>query len=402
MINERLSEYFSGAAVKRLSAVETRSDVSHQHELNGVQGLRAILGESKQSFDASFLRITDDSDTPLTDQASMTWYDARENQPRRSTEFRLYFRPNAVMAEANEGDTIAVLRRADDSLVVIVAAAGTTAEHQLLLLLQADAITDRFDTKRVTDEDREVGFVERMILESLGVETKPSAADRLDEMIARFGAAFPSTRDFSEYARSTCAIADVRRDPDRTLLEWYEQEELLFKALERHIVGERLTSGFSDVDEFVRYSLAVQNRRKARAGFALENHVEEILRRLEVRYSRGALTESPARPDFLFPSAVAYRDSSFPESHLTMLGVKSTCKDRWRQVLSEAARIRQKHLLTLEPGITEAQTGEMQSHRLILIVPDAIHGTYTSRQRERMLNVGRFIALVEARQASVT
>lgn len=46
----------------------------------------------------------------------------------------------------------------------------------------------------------------------------------------------------------------------------------------------------------------------------------------------------------------------------TMLGVKSTCKDRWRQVLSEAKRIDNKHLATLEPGISENQTAEMQAH----------------------------------------
>jgi hypothetical protein len=30
-----------------------------------------------------------------------------------------------------------------------------------------------------------------------------------------------------------------------------------------------------------------------------------------------------------------------------MLGVKTTCSDRWRQVLAEADRIQLKHLLTL-------------------------------------------------------
>ena len=42
-----------------------------------------------------------------------------------------------------------------------------------------------------------------------------------------------------------------------------------------------------------------------------------------------------------------------------MLAVKSTCKDRWRQILAEADRLPVKHLLTLEPGISVAQTDEM-------------------------------------------
>ena len=59
-----------------------------------------------------------------------------------------------------------------------------------------------------------------------------------------------------------------------------------------------------------------------------------------------------------------------------MLGAKSTCKDRWRQVLSEAQRIPNKHLLTLEPGISENQTDEMQAKRLQLILPAQLHATY--------------------------
>ena len=38
--------------------------------------------------------------------------------------------------------------------------------------------------------------------------------------------------------------------------------------------------------------------------------------------------------------------------------VKSTCKDRWRQVLSEADRIPNKHLFTLEAAISENQTSK--------------------------------------------
>ncbi len=55
-----------------------------------------------------------------------------------------------------------------------------------------------------------------------------------------------------------------------------------------------------------------------------------------------------------------------------MLGVKSTCKDRWRQVLSEAARIPDKCLLTVEPGISENQTNEMQANRLQLVLPGEV------------------------------
>ena len=53
-----------------------------------------------------------------------------------------------------------------------------------------------------------------------------------------------------------------------------------------------------------------------------------------------------------------------------MLGVKSTYKDRWQQVLAEANRIETKHILTLESTISTGQTDEMQRHLLQSIVPE--------------------------------
>src|SRR6185312_2937979 len=180
---------------------------------------------------------------------------------------------------------------------------------------------------------------------------------------------------------------------------------LLFRRLERRIVTERLRSGFSagagaDVDGFLNFSLSVQNRRKSRAGFALENHLEALFKACALRFDRGAETENRNRPDFLFPGAKEYHDAKFPAARLTMLGAKSTLKDRWRQVLPEAKRIAEKHLLTLEPGISENQTEQMQANRLQLVVPSRLHETFRASQRGWLFNVADFVALTRERQES--
>src|SRR5579859_2980598 len=165
-------------------------------------------------------------------------------------------------------------------------------------------------------------------------------------------------------------------------MAWMEQEEIMFRTIERHIVTLRLKEGFGkdspNVDAFISFSLSVQNRRKSRVGYALENHIEHIIRRHEIRYARGKETENHSRPDFVFPGIEEYRDGGFPAERLSLLGVKSTCKDRWRQVLAEAARIEKKHLLTLEAGISESQTAQMRVSQLALVVPAAIQNSYTS------------------------
>src|SRR3546814_17525375 len=55
---------------------------------------------------------------------------------------------------------------------------------------------------------------------------------------------FPTTKVFSELARKSLPEVDPRDCPDAALLAWMEREELLFRRLERHIVAERISSGF--------------------------------------------------------------------------------------------------------------------------------------------------------------
>jgi hypothetical protein len=81
-----------------------------------------------------------------------------------------------------------------------------------------------------------------------------------------------------------------------------------------------------------------------------------------------------------------------------MLGSKSSCKDRWRQVLSETERIPHKHLLTLEPGISENQTDEMRAKLLQLVLPASLHTTYREAQRNWLMTVEDFVKLVQARE----
>ena len=208
---------------------------------------------------------------------------------------------------------------------------------------------------------------------------------------------------FSRLARESLADVDPRDAPDAALMAWMDHEEALFRRLERRIVSLRLRDGFvteegADVDGFIRFSLSVQNRRKSRAGYALGNHIEAILLAHGIRHKREATTEKRNGPDFLFPGETEYRDPAYPAECLTMLGAKRTCKDRWRQVLAEADLIKAKHLLTLEPGISETQTAEMRNASLQLVVPRPVFGSYRVRQQEWLMDISGFLGLVRERQ----
>lgn len=142
----------------------------------------------------------------------------------------------------------------------------------------------------------------------------------------------------------------------------------------------------------------MQNRRKSRAGHAFENHLKALLDINQIRYSKGGKTERNNKPDFLFPGLKEYQDPNFSNDMLFMLGVKTSVKDRWRQVLSEADRIKTKHLVTLQPAISENQTDEMAAQNLQLVVPNPLFPTFNSQQQAKLLTVTDFICLISSKQ----
>jgi hypothetical protein len=399
-----LSDVFSGVAMKYLSDVEANPKTSNQHELNGVQALKRVFGGgARERFRTRFLWFGPDGES-LASDGHITWYDSRSDHPTRS-EYRLYFSDSDISRRMRSGDAIFAARKTDGNALVVVTPTNGTAYRQLVWLFGIDA--DGGGKLQVVDLSRvprsEVGFAARLIIEELGLEVDDDGDDYFEELEARFGNTFPPTAAFSEFARSTVRDVSVLDDPDRALVKWLEREEILFRKLEHGIVADRLRVGFDgqdgpNVDLFLSFSLSVQNRRKARAGQALEHHLGEIFRAHQLRFDRGARTENQSRPDFLFPGATEYHDASFPTCRLSMLGAKSTCKDRWRQVLSEAARILNKHLLTLEPGISLSQTNEMRANNLQLVLPAELHETYLPEQRASLMDLSGFIALARERE----
>lgn len=408
-----LSEYFEGVAIKRLAAVEIDPARSHQHEFNATSEMLDFLGRpvGKVRYPTRFLYLDDDGDEPVVVDATLTLYDARAAH-RIRTEYRFYFPDTQVSQMSSEGDLLLIARRRraeydtnDPGLLVIVAESGSSIANQIAWLFgfSGDDSFPKFSVRsELETEQYRVGFAASVILENIGVEVEQHAGTYLDEMLARFNGRFPRTIDFSAYARSTLPDVDERDDPDAALMAWMEREEILFRTMERHLIAERLRTGFAGdqqgTEDFIKFSLSVQNRRKSRVGLALENHIGVVFTTLGVRYKRTAITENKSKPDFLFPGQYEYHDTAFPVARLSMLAVKSTCKDRWRQVLAEADRIEEKHLLTLEPGISTNQTAEMRDKKLQLVLPKSLHDTYNDKQRAWLFDLRTFIGLVSERQ----
>lgn len=400
MKSGHLSDYFRQVAWKHLTAVDADQHRSHQHEFGGVGELRELLGDDdRRNIPTTFIYLTDDDPEPLREQAWLSWYDTRRKQAHRGPEYRLYFPDTVVSDNATEGDLLIIGVRPDDTLMAIIAEGGSTIAGQLLWLFGADKKHPGYSVKgEIETNQLRLEFASRFILEELGVEVQAADENYLDQMAQRFGSVFPSTREFSDYARETLGDIDLAGDPDGGLMALLEREEVLFRTLERHLIGDQLQAGFEEIDDFFKFSLSVQNRRKKRMGSALENHLEYLFQVVGIRADRNPVTEGKTKPDFIFPGISEYRNAGFPSDLLTMLGVKSTCKDRWRQVLVEAERIPAKHLLTLEPSISPTQTDEMRRQQLQLVLPARLHATYTTEQQSWIMPVSAMVDLLQARQ----
>lgn len=398
-VSSRLESFFDGAAGKLLSEVEADPQRSNQHEFNGVGQLTELLGaplNSARKFGASYVYLDDDIE-PLMSESTATWYDARANHPTR-TEYRLYYPHNEVMARAGAGDLMIVARpgeseqRPDRELVVVVAPARSTVALQLQDLFGLE-ISERLDLEMLPS-GQDLSYTYRQLLEVLGFEVTPSQEQYLEDLLRHFGLAFPKTAEFSLYARETLPEVDPLANPDAALLEWMDQEESLYRTLERHLLQARLEEAGSDVDRVLEISMQTFQRRRSRAGHALENHVAELLRVHGIRFEAQALTEGRKRPDFLFPGTAEYRDPAFPARQLRMLAVKTTCKDRWRQALTEADRIPRKHLLTLESPISSDQLEEMSARQLSIVVPRSLHDRYNQQRSVSLSTVAEFLTSV--------
>ena len=153
--------------------------------------------------------------------------------------------------------------------------------------------------------------------------------------------------------------------------------------------------GFQDLVSFIQRANTILQRRKSRSGLSLELHVKTVLNEENFdedhHYSYQAKTEQGKRPDFLFPNENAYHDPVFPGDRLRMLAVKTTCRDRWRQILNEANRIPTKHLLTLQEGVSPKQYREMRDAGVRLVVPTPVHRAYGNEIRREILGLHDFL-----------
>ena len=209
---------------------------------------------------------------------------------------------------------------------------------------------------------------------------------------------FPKPREIIE--KTMELRPDSHLDADHRLIRRRECELEIFESVEEALVfpGARLV--FESMREFDESARTLRQRRMVRSGLSLELHTraifceEGLAENQDFVYNKRS--EGNKRPDFLFPSTEAYRDTGFPTKNLRMLAVKNTCKDRWRQILNEADRIDRKHLLTLQEGVSEGQFREMNAAQVQLVIPKPLIAKFPRAVQPQLQTLESFIAEIQS------
>ena len=318
----------------------------------------------------------------FTTESCMKYYGQRTRNEYRITRFGRNF---PFLQDENVGDLLII--------------AKFTEEDYAGYVLSSDEDIDEFfayfnlapdETNQLIDIDGSVKPDEKI-------------AQLLQSFVAQFNN-FPETRQMAQGARdcynNAYGIAEnaLRNKPDEVLLNWVDTEYRLFKCMEEKVYADVISKPFGSIEAFVQTANEVLNRRKSRAGKSLEHHLADIFTHNELVFEEQAITEDNKKPDFLFPNGECYHNMQFPADDLIVLGAKTTCKDRWRQVLTEADRVDVKYLFTLQQGISKNQLKEMHGSRLTLVVPHKYIASFPQEYQSEISDLKRFISLVRQKQ----
>ena len=229
------------------------------------------------------------------------------------------------------------------------------------------------------------------------LESQQACIERHFREFAEGLSEFPSGDRFSEVAVEAlrrCLTGFENKDPDYRVLKSVKTEYTLYRMVERLLCGPEITQMFRDIDDFLAVANSITNRRRARAGRSFENQMSIVLKEEQIPFD--VRPNVDGRPDIVIPGASEYQDTSYPSERLFVVGLKTTLKDRWRQVLQEGSRVPQKHLMTLQQGVSVNQLCQMAKSDISLIVPAGLHSFYPEESAMDILTVDRFVDLVKA------
>ena len=371
-----------GAFCRFLSANDTHATGGHQYGfLLPIAAYPIIFNQDKVKGENKDKTVKIRWQNDIETDSRLTYYGKAKNE-LRITRFGNDF---PFFAEEHVGDLLIIAKQTDDDYDGYVLSTEDDIDTFMLHFnLSADRPNQIIDVaNRQCEKD------------SLQTAIDEAIKDLID---------FPQTAEMGKMAQELFnklhKINDekVCESPDKILLNWYDTELSMFRSLEEKVYNPIYTKPFPDCQSLIEFSNKILNRRKSRAGKSLEHHLSAIFTAQKLIFEEQAVTENNKKPDFLFPNGICYDNFEFPAEDLTILGAKTTCKDRWRQVINEADRVDERYLFTLQQGISKNQLKEMADENVKLVVPESHVDSNPEEYREGLNTLSGFIEIVKEKQ----
>jgi hypothetical protein len=373
------------AILKFISANDCGLTGSHQAGFylpKAVWELYAPFPPEKGKLEKSKVKITWQGGEWTTDSV-VTWYGQKTRFEYRLTSFGKGF---PYLVDDSVGDLLVLIPQDLHNFVAYVIDLPEDIED-----IQAALGVEAIGTWAVYDSAKEPAPV--------------SAEDCIDEQFRLFAQNiedFPSGNLFSQKTREAmlfCVSDFSKKTSDDRLMDLMKAEYRLFRLVERQICLPEVRRLFKDIDDFLKTAATLMNRRKSRAGRSMENHVEYLLNEAEIPFD--VRPQIQGEPDIVIPGRDAYENPGFPAEKLFAVGVKTTCKDRWRQLMQEAPRVEWKHLITIQEGVSAKQMKQMHDQKITLIVPQKLHSRYPKVKGIHLMNLESFLSTVRNAMAEL-
>lgn len=416
MMNHHLDHYFDACAIKVLAAVDVDKLRSNQHEFNGAKAFREILGEpaGKVPFSVHLLYLGDHAfgRVPKPVETVFTWYDARQNNPGRRPEYRLYYRQDAddVLGRSGSGDSLFLFKHPPQGalpprLTVAIVQQNSTILRMLHWLLSIpEESTATVSLTRVAGLPARETVAMEPLLTVLGMTPDFGDDQLLDSAIKWFGSRrWPSPGDLSSLARALTPDQDVHRDPDTTILRWLATEHALVRSFERYFTAERLRElGWSANEKSLTAPMMAELyagscRQRTWASESLREHMSVLLQVRGVSFSSNGWADGGRLPELIFEKVCLQADMS-SRTQVPSLSCRALIQDGLDLRGTIAASTSPAKVLTVQPALAFDVTNALDSMNVRLVVPRELQAGYTINQQASLITVSDFIETERQRQ----
>lgn len=164
----------------------------------------------------------------------------------------------------------------------------------------------------------------------------------------------------------------------------------------RPVTAEAIIAAFIQRFEvFYDICKSAKQARASRAGGSFESHMSSVLLAGGIPHQEQFIFDG-SRPDFILPTAGIYVDPEKRKAMAAVLTLKTTLRERWRQVVSESIDV-PIFLATLDENVAGSTLGKLEEKGITLIVPEAFKTSkYTEYQkRKHVLSYRQFFDLLQ-------